>query len=271
MAKLKNLGGFIVVGGLITAILLLQRVNNRLSVELEQVRNERESVQRIKSTNAALASNDEEQQRLREEHLELMRLRGQANAFRQGQQELTNTQIQIAQLRAAVKTTLSRPVADPKKLKEGLKPAGEFRNLGFATPGSAFETVLWAGANGDTNILAQSITFDEESRGRAEDLLANAPDAIRSRFQTIQQLTAYLLTRTTPVDGMRVLGDEPVDDNHTRLQIEWQYRDGRVQPNSWHFYRASNGVWQMLMEPGLVNKLGQMLGAEAALIVAGQK
>lgn len=203
------------------------------------------------------------------EHAELMRLRAQAAAFREAQRDLTNARAQISQLRSTLETARSSGAESPyTKLAEGMKGVGDFRNLGNLTATDSFETALWAASIRDTNVLARSITFDEETRARAEELLANAPDVFRNRFENVEQLVAFMMSKTTPLVGMRVFEEEPISPGKIRLQTEWQYSDGRVQPNSFSFFQADNGQWQMVIESGMMYKLGRMMDEEAAAMRA---
>jgi hypothetical protein len=204
--------------------------------------------------------------RLQGEHLELMRLRAQVAAFRQAQNDLTNVQTQLAQMESklhAAKIRQQTPELAP--LATGLKPLSEFENLGRLRPANAFETLLWAQANLATNIVAQSITFDEESRAKAETTLAGISGPLKDQLTSIEQMVAFGMMNATQVVGMRVAGEEPISDDEFRLIGEWQYKDGRIQPNSWKFRRDASGEWKMLIEPGMMDKLGRMLG-EATVI-----
>jgi hypothetical protein len=268
MTKLKAVGISVAVGTLLARIVVQHQSNERLRAEIAQLRSERAAPVAASVVAESNEVDAKEMERLRAEHLELMRLRAEAAALRQEQSLFTNAQAEIGQLRTALIAAQARPVAPTIPLAEGLKPASNFQNRGNLTPEFAFETVLWASGSHDSNALARSITFDEESRPKAEKILETAPESIRSRFGTAEQLVAYMMSRGTSVLGMRVLEQEQVTPAHYRLQTEWQYSDGRVQPNSWHFNCSSDGSWQMVIEPGMVDKLGRMLTAEAASIKA---
>src|SRR5207249_4142062 len=110
----------------------------------------------------------DELNRLRNEHAELLRLRGQATASRQHEQELARAQSELRLLQTASSVETPSKTGGPSQpaLAEGLKPVSEWNQAGFATPSSAFETCLWAKERGDTNMLARAIMLDANARAR---------------------------------------------------------------------------------------------------------
>lgn len=245
------------VAGLGSLLILQRNEINRLRAAFSELKQTPPSVELLPTDQRAT-------DRLQAEHNELMRLRAQAAAFRDGQQELKNARQQISQLKSGRTETEPRST----KLAEGMKGVADFRNLGHASAPECFETALWATTSGDTNLLAQLITFDEESRARAEHLFTNAPAIIQNRFANVDQVVAYMMCKTTRVVGMRVYEEEPISPGVIRLQTERQFADGRLQPDSFSFLQANDGAWQMLFEVGMVNKLGQMMDEEAAAMRA---
>jgi hypothetical protein len=265
MSRLKNTTVALVVIALATVILVERRANARLRSEFQRLSNQQSSADTSDGTHEPAPVDGAELDRLRAEHSELMRLRGQVAAARQAQADLTNTRDQLARAESELKEAKARPRAEDPPLAPGLKPSAEFQNAGRARPATSFETLLWANINGATNIVAQSITFDPESRAKAESILAGVSEPLRGQFSSIEEMVAYGMMHATPISGMRVAGEEPIADDEYRLVTEWQYKDGRVQPESWRFQRGADGDWRMVIEPGMMNKLGRMLNEYAAI------
>jgi hypothetical protein len=259
--KIKPLIMTFGVGALVVHLFLQRSEINRLRVTLAELKTaalakEGETPETSPETRAHEAA------RLEAEHAELMQLRAEAAAFRQAKRQLAIAQDQLSEVKQKLQTSQTETESRHIKLAEGLKGSADFRNLGHTSPTESFETALWASSSQETNVLAQSIAFDGESRARADHLFTNAPLAFRNHFANVEQAIAYLLSKTMPVVGMRIFEEEPISPGKVRLQTEWQYQDGRVQPNSFTFLQANNGGWQMLIEPGMVNKLGRMMDEE---------
>lgn len=266
MTKLKAAGIALLCAGLATPIVLQQQANGRLRAELESLRSQKMEASARAMASAPVEVDSNELERLRAEHAELMRLRAQAAAYRQGQSELTNALNEVARLNSLVKAARPRATeSEPAPLAAGLKPVAEFQNMGRSRPSHTFETVLWASASQDTNTIAGSITFDDESRPKASAILANAPESVRNQFSSVEQMVAHVMMGATPVLGMRIVDEEPISPEEFRLVSEWQYKDGRVQPNSWRFRESPQGEWQMVIESGMVDKLGRMLTEMSSL------
>jgi hypothetical protein len=90
-------------------------------------------------------------------------------------------------------------------------PASEWRNAGHLTPKAALETVLWAGAGGDVDALAQSLFFlNNGTRQAARALWQNAPAATREQYDTPERLLAFLAMKDMPMGTVQVrhYGDE---------------------------------------------------------------
>jgi RNA polymerase sigma factor (sigma-70 family) len=273
MTKLKIIAAVCVAVGAVTPLILQHRENARLRAELESMRAQLPNIETAAaSASAAPPMDADELRRLRDEQQELMRLRAQASAYRESQRALTNAQLEVARLETAMKAAQSRRgSAEPRALAAGLRPVRELQNLGHATPSSAFETVIWANSVNDMRQIARSLTFDEESRPKAEQVLANASQAVRQEFPTIEDMVAKMMTKTTRVDGMRVLQEEEIAPGESRVITEWQFADGRVQPESWRFRRAADGAWQMVIEARMAEKLGRMVTEYAAQLQAAAK
>ncbi len=78
-------------------------------------------------------------------------------------------------------------------------PATRWRNRGQATPQAALETALWAAAGGDVASLRQTLFFGEETRTKAEALLAQLSSAARERYATSEDLVAEFTVKSIPL------------------------------------------------------------------------
>jgi hypothetical protein len=97
---------------------------------------------------------------------------------------------ELERLRARVALLKARPdgVVDAE-----MKPRGAWQNAGHATPEAAMETLAWATETGELDTLAESYSFNETTKARAEAFFASLSDAARTKYRTPERLFAPLL------------------------------------------------------------------------------
>ncbi len=173
-----------------------------------------------------------ELERRRNEHLELLRLRGEVGMLRAQAAEdaAQRAKAALESSRAGSRTSRQQDAVHPDA--SPLVPAGDWRNIGFQAPSNTLQTLEWAKANRATNVIASALAWsDELSRGQIESIFAAAPESIRAQFGTADAYVLSLFDRPEApddrhrVEGYRIL-EERTGDDETMLQIEYQYGDG---------------------------------------------
>jgi hypothetical protein len=176
--KLTLLSLFIVVAG--AAIFLLRRDNARLRQRLAAQRHAADLGVQLRAEN----------QRTQEL---IARLQGDAaDGIRAIQTDLARARFEVADLekraeagrarkltQAASDTAALAASRDPTK---GLTRLEHFQNVGSATPEAAFQTLGWAGMNGDETVLQSLVGLTDGARKAAETLIAGLPDHERVRW-----------------------------------------------------------------------------------------
>lgn len=140
---------------------------------------------------------------------ELERLRADREALRRLRAEIESLK-QVAKMAAVEKPSdrkaNPKPAPPPTTFAKGRPtPAGEWRNMGRASPAAIFETMLWAAASGDIDALAQSLTFDPKGRAAADRLWAQVSDTTRVQYATTERLLAALTAKDVPLGTAELL------------------------------------------------------------------
>jgi hypothetical protein len=265
MTHLKiGIAGAALVAGIATPIILQQQSNNRLRGEIENLRQQNETLKLSMQNNqsAPPPAGAADSQKLTDEHAELLRLRGQVATFRQINQDLAQAQAEVRRLAAAKSDALAAKLAQntgQQPSAEQLKPAAEWSNAGIATPSSAYETWNWARAHSDPDALAATLVLDKDARTKAEALLASLPESVRAKYGSAERMMAMMQLNMQPtVTAMRVLSQDQTDPDTTIIHTQWQGADGQLGQNDWTLRRAQEG-WRLLIPEGLVDKLGKGL------------
>lgn len=141
---------------------------------------------------------------------ELARLRADREALRKLRAE-------IESLKVAAKSSAGRPAptaapvaraaeggAEPTFAPGRMAKAEEWTNAGHATPAAAFETLLWAAAGGDLEVLARSLAIAAGDRAQVEAVWREVSAATRAEFGTPERLFAALTAKDVPIGSAQV-------------------------------------------------------------------
>jgi hypothetical protein len=157
-------------------------------------------------------------ERLRNEHIELLRLRGKIGMLQARVSELSQTRARGGEAMPA------RP--DPREAPP-IQPA-HWANVGLGTPLASYETLSWAKANRDTNVIANLAWADEISRSRIEAAFASAPESVRSKYGSADAYVLSLFDHPAPDESRRVVGyrvlNENIAENDASILVEEQWR-----------------------------------------------
>jgi hypothetical protein len=224
--------------GVTTPLVLQYQTNNRLRAEIARLRAE-PAPQPVQTSPVDAA----ELERLRSEHNELLRLRGQ-----------------LAQLRQPVASTPTGQNEKMLALNPWKNPAvspeipmidsSSWTNAGLATPAAALQTVTWALATRDTNAYLGAIGMDPKARELEEQRFSRLPEAFRAKYGSLDALLVALQFKNPPsATGFRILSQTEDGPDDVTLVVQQQSADGRVGGGWTRFYRDENGNWRQVVTP----------------------
>jgi RNA polymerase sigma factor (sigma-70 family) len=153
-----------VLAALATPIVIQQRAKNNLIKENQDLRQQmalqaKQSDERLGQSRVDQAELD----RLRDEHSELLRLRGEI-----GRQRAQLEQLAAASTRPAGSAALA---ATTSKSTDRDVPRQSWSDAGFATPEAALQTRGWAVINGNRERFSESVLITPGARKLVEDML----------------------------------------------------------------------------------------------------
>ena len=140
-----------------------------------------------------------------------------------------------------------------------LIPSSEWKNAGRATVGAAVETVLWAAAGGDVEVLTNSIQLDESARTKAAALVARRPDATRAEYGSPEKLIALFLAKdAASATGVQILGQRDLSADVVGVRVRVGNDEGKTKEQNFGFRRASDGLRLIINDP-VVDKYARQL------------
>jgi len=188
----------------------------------------------------------------RDEARELARLQTEnrrAAAARGSTAELENLRVEhaaLVRLREEI-ATLRERAAMAKAAAAAMVPAGTWKNAGRATPVAAAETLLWAAAAGNLDLVAGAIAIGPTARARAEKMLAEQPATRRMPGAAAEKLMAALvMADAAEVTAMRVLAQEEIDGD-ALVRVRLEIAGSRVKEQGFRFRQQGDG-WRLWVE-----------------------
>ena len=180
------------------------------------------------------------------------RLQLQVDALRQQTLELDSLRLEQARLLRAQPTaseleTLQHDAAEQARLRATVEardeaarqrrldplasgewvPARTWQNRGQNTPRATVETALWAAAGGDVAVMKRLFALADDTREKADALLARLPAGMRDRYATAEDLIAEFTIKSIP------LGE---------AQLVWFNQTGEDEANACVFLQRSAPV-----------------------------
>lgn len=183
----------------------------------------------------------------------------------------------VIRLRAELEALKARPVARvptparapaPEPEPPKTLSATESRNMGRATAGASFETVVWAAGNQDVETLTQSIALDGAALKKADELFARLPPEDRRELETVDRLVAYLTARDVLSAKMSVMAQMPVGDDRHVMKVLVEAADGTKRMPTFSLRRYPDG-WKLVVPEAAIEKYAAF--AEEKMRTAGSK
>lgn len=96
-------------------------------------------------------------------------------------------------------------------------------NAGRATPGAAFETLIWAAPKGQDETMAAAVAVTGRAREKAEALLADLPAEARIKYPTPEKLAALFFANgiLQELQSFEVLDHTLIDATHAKLAVRF--------------------------------------------------
>jgi RNA polymerase sigma factor (sigma-70 family) len=265
--------GIVIAAGAGTPLVLQHQANARLREQIAGLRAHLAQAPPVQPSNEAIDKTELEQ--LRRDNAELLRLRGEVSNLRRQVAALPKDQKEAEDRIKATKMVSEQEAGKALLAKSPeipMVPAHQWANAGFATPAAALETLNWSVAHHDTNAFSNALMWDVQAKARAEALFAAAPESVRQRYGTVDEVIFdWWLNNSTPIAAARVLSQIDEGAGEATLVEQHIYNDGRVRENSVQFERDNNGQWRQVIPPELMPKLEVVLNNVALVPSAGSK
>lgn len=217
-----------------------RRVASVLQEQIALLRVDQRELIRLRAENRRLQAarvSDDELERLRGDHAALGRLRAE-----------------VARLRDTIRTREEMAASPPRLL-----PAGEWKNAGRATPDSALETALWAGASGQLDVLVRTLGYDGHVRGEMDTLFAGLPPMVQSHYGSVERLVAASIAQQAPHRAMEILQQTANGPDNATLVVRFPNGDGSAKTVSFWLHRLDDG-WRVMVPPDFVRQLAELAG-----------
>lgn len=137
---------------------------------------------------------------------------------------------------------------------------------GRKTPGSSFESVLWAASRGNVDQLSDLIDLTGKARETADALFNNLPPASRQEYSNPRKVVATLLAASFPKDAVATSSvGERESANDAYLSIQVEHAEGKARLNLYHFRKEEDG-WRLLVPEGVMADFEKTLTGDSALL-----
>ncbi len=243
MTKLKLGLSALVVAGATTALVVQHRTQANLHGENQSLRQQLNQLQSDNDNLSKQVAAAGHSQSLSDEQLnELLRLRAEVSARRRQNENHGKAQsdahlARLPQTEANFPAVLDAPTVP-------LSPAADWANIGNASPAAAMQTLNWAMAKHDANVIPSLIAWDADAKAKVEALFAAAPESVRQQFGSIDGVLYAMLSGLPPIAGFAVVSQN-IQGNEDTLIEQHQYQDGRVRQNQVTLHQFDDG-WRIV-------------------------
>lgn len=252
--------------GLTAAALVQQRAaRGVLFSEIANLRDQQQIAAELRAHNERLAAAQllpSELERMREDRAALGRLREEVGALRQtgGRREA-----------AAAAKPDTHKVDTSERLRERQRvPTEQLTNKGWKTSIEAFETFLWAAANGEVDTLAPALVFDPRWTQQVEALWAKLSPATRAEYRSVERLFAAMTIRDVPLGTAQLIhesqlqpGDHTLPGPGHMLMVTTLTGADKSTRRVALYFRPSEQGWQLLVPGAAVAKYRDQLAGKA--------
>lgn len=127
-------------------------------------------------------------------------------------------------------------------------------DAGRATPAATLQTLIWAAAHGNDELVQSAVVFDPAARALAEAAIAMLPESSRAKYPTPESLAALFLAQVVnDLTGIRVT-DQTVTGNEATISVS-----GLQKPIGKMNLRQTPDGWQVVLNPEVFASIRRML------------
>lgn len=248
----------LLVAGLATPLVLEHRANARLRIENLALR--QQNLPPAVAAPAPGASLDaDEVSRLRQEHSELLKLRGEWGRLRAAEQELIKLKAAApADAGPARTAAAAAPLATPNLTKDS------WADVGFGTPQAALQTRGWAVLNADRNRFKDSLVITDGAKkllqAMVEGMIAASPEPEQARKQIQDQglgledgvlFPMIAENQAKGYEAYHVISQQSPSADETMLELETQMAHGPAKRETMKMQRV-NGDWKVVIDEAMI-------------------
>lgn len=145
-----------------------------------------------------------------------------------------------------------------------VRPAGEWRFRGQASPGEALESVLWSARSGDVDHLTSLITLEPHALQRAEEIFSNLPDAAKAQYGSPETIVATLVASQMPTDYLAMAAVHQTEPSPDSALLTVRLEDGTgAQRDLTLKFQQNKDSWSLdVPEPVVSSFAAQLDGSE---------
>lgn len=247
------LGLLVVLGG--GAIFVVWKDNDRLRRRLSEQRRQDEQSARLQTEN-------------RETKELIARFQvGESEGARALQADLVRAREELARLEkeavVAAKDKQAQLAREAQELahsrdpERGVTRLEHFRNVGQQTPAAAFQTLVWAGLQGDETALRLLVALTPEARAHAETLIARLPEAERATWTPDKIGALFVTALLVEVPALRI-GEAKIEtDQRAKLTLQLP-QDAKQTTQRVPMQRGPQG-WRLVIEERQIEKVRQRI------------
>jgi hypothetical protein len=142
--------------------------------------------------------------------------------------------------------------------------ANEWKDCGRATPESATETMLWAASGGNLEALKASLYFGDETRSRAESVLAMLPESSREKFATPEDLLSEIVAGNMPLDSALLAARQLNGANEVTEYLRLKDSQGSSRQVFLSLRNGPDG-WRLSVPPNTLESIAKGTGDASSL------
>jgi len=115
--------------------------------------------------------------------------------------------------------------------------------------------VLWAASGGDLDVLKETLSINDETRAKAEEMLMTLPGAARSQYPTPEDLLAVVVAGNVPLDKVQLVARQQIDADHVTEYLRLKNADGITRQVYLSLDQSPDG-WRLVVPSSVVEQLG---------------
>lgn len=233
--KFLALGNVLLLVGGVGWLAWQWRGQSALHREVAALRQEAVALTHLRGANRQLAT-----QQISEETL---------TGLRADHEALVPLRAEVEKLKKEADQRVAQPVAtnvDDSAPEGRLRPAGEWRETGTATPDAALETVLQAARGGQVKALAGLLQITGDGWKMIDEALKEIPIGQRKENWPPAQFVAAALVRDLKLDAFQVLTSQPRGPDAVALQVRLSTAPAEPRDVQIMLYRQPEG-WRLIV------------------------